>query len=28
LKYAAIAAKDLVALMHAFIERMGSTANA
>jgi xanthosine phosphorylase len=28
LKYAAIAAKDLVALMHAFIERLGATANA
>ena len=27
LKYAAIAAKDLVALMHAFIERLGTTIN-
>jgi xanthosine phosphorylase len=28
LKYAAVAAKDLVALMHAFIERLGTTATA
>jgi xanthosine phosphorylase len=28
LKYAAIAAKDLVALMHAFIERLGTTVDA
>jgi xanthosine phosphorylase len=28
LKYAAVAAKDLVALLHAFIERLGATATA